>query len=328
MIFKSYILEENNKNFDKKAYLFYGENLGLKNDLKKKVKSQFKENEIIIFFQENLIQKEYLLIEEIKNISLFEKEKIFLIENVNDKILEIIKEALPTLENQKVFLFAESLDKKSKIRSFFEKSEICGAVACYPDNEITIKKILATELKNFEGLTPYNLNLIFDNVNLDRAKLRNELEKIKICFKNKKIEADKLEILLNLKVNDDFNQLRDEALDGNKFKTNKLLSETVFESEKAIFYINSINQRLTKLYEVRKMGDKNIENNINNLKPPIFWKDKTKFINQAKKWTISKINNIEKKTYNLEIKVKSNSIIDKNFLVKKLLIDICLLANL
>ena len=146
MIFKSYILEENNKNFDKKAYLFYGENLGLKNDLKKKVKSQFKENEIIIFFQENLIQKEYLLIEEIKNISLFEKEKIFLIENVNDKILEVIKEALPILENQKVFLFAESLDKKSKVRSFFEKSEICGAVACYPDNEITIKKILAKEL--------------------------------------------------------------------------------------------------------------------------------------------------------------------------------------
>ena len=33
------------------------------------------------------------------------------------------------------------------------------------------------------------------------------------------------------------------------------------------------------------------------------------------------------KTYNLELEIKSNSIVNKNILLKKLLIDICNLAN-
>ena len=63
------------------------------------------------------------------------------------------------------------------------------------------------------------------------------------------------------------------------------------------------------------------------IKPPIFWKDKPIFIVQAKKWNFEKIKKILNQTFNLEIKIKSNSIIQKNILMKKLLIDICELAN-
>ena len=61
------------------------------------------------------------------------------------------------------------------------------------------------------------------------------------------------------------------------------------------------------------------------IKPPIFWKDKP-ILKQAKKWNSNKIKNF-KKTYNLEIEIKSNLIINKNILIKKLLVDICELAN-
>ena len=70
-----------------------------------------------------------------------------------------------------------------------------------------------------------------------------------------------------------------------------------------------------------------MENAINSLRPPIFWKDKPIFLTQIKKWNLNKIKNILKKTYNLEIEVKSNSIVNKNLLMKKLIIDICVLAN-
>ena len=36
MIYKSYLIEQNTASLDKKIYLFFGENLGLKNELKKK----------------------------------------------------------------------------------------------------------------------------------------------------------------------------------------------------------------------------------------------------------------------------------------------------
>ena len=73
--------------------------------------------------------------------------------------------------------------------------------------------------------------------------------------------------------------------------------------------------------------DQTIDNRINSLKPPIFWKDKPNFIAQVKKWDKKKINNALEKTYILEKEIKSNSLINKNVLVKKLIIDICQIAN-
>ena len=70
-----------------------------------------------------------------------------------------------------------------------------------------------------------------DNSKLDRSKLYNELEKIKTFFNNKKIEGEKLENL-DRKINDNFNILKDEAMMGNKIKTNKMLSDTILKQKK------------------------------------------------------------------------------------------------
>ena len=69
------------------------------------------------------------------------------------------------------------LDKKSKIRSYFEKSKLCGSVACYPDNEITIRKIIEKKLNGYSGITPQIINIIIQNTNLNRNKVNNEIEK-------------------------------------------------------------------------------------------------------------------------------------------------------
>ena len=58
------------------------------------------------------------------------------------------------------------------------------------------------------------------------------------------------EKLLNIKTNNDFDKLKDAALLGDRKDTNKLLSDTILEAEKNIFYLNSINQRLGKLLEI------------------------------------------------------------------------------
>ena len=52
------------------------------------------------------------------------KEKIILINQSNDKITKTIEELSQYLDNQKIFLFAEILEKKSKLRNYFEKSKI------------------------------------------------------------------------------------------------------------------------------------------------------------------------------------------------------------
>ena len=58
MIFKSYIVEEDIKKLNKNFILFYGENLGLKNEFKKKIITENKDAEIINFDQDEIIKNE------------------------------------------------------------------------------------------------------------------------------------------------------------------------------------------------------------------------------------------------------------------------------
>ena len=133
---------------------------------------------------------------------------------------------------------------------------------------------------------------------------------------------------MNDKINDDFNFLKDEALSGNKIKTNKLLSDTIIDPDKNVYYLAIINQSLKKLNDTSKMAEQiSIDEAINVIKPPIFWKEKPILKRQLLKWNSKKIKKVQEATFNLEIEIKSNAEINKTLLIKKLLVDICELAN-
>ena len=330
MIFKSYIVEQNIQCLSGyKIFLFYGENEGLKRDLKKNLRVDNKDSEILNLFQDEIIKNKKILISEIINKSLFGKKKVFFINEANDKILEVLEEIIEHIDDEKIFLFSEVLDKKSKLRSFFEKSKNFAATPCYPDNDITIRKKIADNLRSYNGLSAEIINLIIQAAGLDRNKVNNEIEKIKSYFTDKKISSDKISLLLNIKTTDDFNLIKDEAINGNKRQTNRLLADTVFVQENIIYYLNLINQRINKLNEIANIRkhNTNIDSLITDLKPPVFWKDKPMLINQSKKWDKTKIKTALEKTYNAELEIKTNSSIRKDLIIKNLLIDLCLTAN-
>ena len=248
---------------------------------------------------------------------------------MNDKIIDLLEEIAENIKDEKIFLFADILDKKSKLRSYFERSKNGGIAACYQDNEITFKKIIIKKLSHYKGLSTEIINLIIQNTGLDRSKLNNEIDKIKSCFINKEIDFEKIDLLLNNKTNDDFNLLRDAALNGNKINTNRLLSDTVFEKENNFYYLNLINQRINKLNAIDNLKNEhsNIESVISSLKPPIFWKEKPILVEQSKKWNKRKLQTAFEKTYNAELEIKSNSSLRKDLLIKNLIIDLCATAN-
>ena len=103
----------------------------------------------------------------------------------------------------------------------------------------------------------------------------------------------------------------------------------ILDPEKNILYLNTINQRINKLFDILEDSSrtKSLNLAIENSKPPIFWKDKPNIIEQAKKWDKSKLRQVFKKTYDLEVQTKSSAIIDNKICIKKLVIDICDLAN-
>ncbi|MDC2986611.1 hypothetical protein OAY20_00770 [Candidatus Pelagibacter bacterium] len=326
MIHKSYLIEQNFDNLKNKIVLFYGENLGLIDDFKDEIVKRNKN--VLKFSQDEILKNDKIIFDEINNVSLFDDKKIIFIINISDKFLNIIEDIQLNKNGNLIYLFSEILEKKSKIRRHFEDAKDLDIVPCYKDNETTIKKIISYKLKGYSGLNPQIISKIIENGNLERSKINNELDKIKTLFINKKIDVDLLDQLLNLEADNEFENVKDSAISGNKSKTNKLLSTTVFETEKMPLYLTILNQRLNKLKEVTekaKIGG--LSNAIEKIRPPIFWKDKKSFTDQAHLWSFDRLNTAISKTYNAEINIKSNTEINKNLLIKKLLLDICLLAN-
>lgn len=325
MIFKSYLVEENLNKLQNNLTLFYGENDGLIEEFKNKITLNYKKYKILRLTQEEILKNNNLLFNELRNLSLFEEKKIIFIQNANDQVFNIIDEAQDLVKDNKIYIFSSILEKRSKLRNFFEKHKQVDIIPCYQDNELTLKKIITNNLKNYVDLTPALIKLIIDKCSLNRSKLRNEIDKIKSYFNDRLIKNEELVRLLNYREDDDFNLIKDAALMGDKIKTNSFLETILIEEDKLIFYITIINQRFLKLKEVS--GATNIEKKIEELKPPIFWKDKSNFTHQAKLWSKKKIKFILQETYNIEIKIKSSSILNKKILLKKLLIDVCNLAN-
>ena len=119
MIKKSYLIEDNIKLLKNNLVLFYGENIGLIDDLKQKIKKNFSNKRIIKLNQEEILNNKNILSIEIKNVSLFEDTKIIFINNVNDKIFDLVQSLIPHINSNKIFLFANVLEKKTKLRKFF-----------------------------------------------------------------------------------------------------------------------------------------------------------------------------------------------------------------
>ena len=117
MIFKSYIIEENFTLLSKNFNIFYGENIGLLNSFKKEIKLHNNDkSELINFSQDEIVSNNNAFQNEVLNQSLFSKNKIFIIEQATDKILDYLDNILASDENNKFFIFANILDKKIKIK--------------------------------------------------------------------------------------------------------------------------------------------------------------------------------------------------------------------
>lgn len=327
MILKSYIVEQNISSLDNyHCVLLYGENNGIKDDLKDKIKVRNPGAEIINLFQEELIKDRSLLIKNLENSSLFSASKIFFLHEITDKVIDqLIDLKLLLNKDNKLFIFANILDKRSKIRSLFEKDKTSATVACYQDSERTLSIYINNLLKGYKGLTQEITNLIIYNSSQDRKKIKNEVSKIINYFDNKIINKNHVEELLNIKYDNNFEHLRDATLNGDKNKTNKLISEIEFLQEDNFYYLNNMTQRIAKLIQLKNLNNdlNDIEETFEKIKPKIFWKDKPIFTQQLKKWNEKKLQIALNDIADIEILMKKNSSIRKDILIKNLIINLC-----
>ena len=326
MLFKSFEVENNIEKILKfKFILLYGENIGLKEVLKKKIINSNNNADIINLYQEDLAKNKNVLSTEVKNVSLFVQKKIIFINQINEKLYFEIESLLNSKENVVITLIGDLLDKKSKLRNLFEKETNMVVVPCYNDNDITLKKLVQSELKDFKNLNSNALNMILSYSNSNRKTILSNIEKIKSFFDKKELSEESLEILLNSDRNEMFENIRDAALDGNKTKLNHLLSNFAFSNEESFLYLNIINYRLIKLLDIHKQNVQNNDFNvtISKMRPPIFWKDKPVFHRLLKKWDLSSVLSALRYLGQTEEKLRKNSNLNNLTIIKNSITNIC-----
>ena len=144
----------NIKNFDtnkinlkkNKIILIYGKNEGLKNNFKKKLIGKYKN--ILSYDQNDVLDNENIFLENLSSKSLFETEKIIIIKRANDKIVKIIGEiSEENLDEVIIIIDADNLEKKSKLRSLFERHKNYICVAFYPESQRDLFRVANEFLK-------------------------------------------------------------------------------------------------------------------------------------------------------------------------------------
>ena len=308
MILKHYQLNQINLN-DNKLILLYGKNEGLKKQaIKEIIKIQ---KNILIYEEKEILDNSKLFIEELLSKSLFENEKIIIIKRVTDKISKIVNEINELMLDNTIIIFnAEILEKKSKLRTSFEKDKKNICIAFYPDNEQTLFKLAFEFFKSKKiSLSNESINLIVNKSNGDRETLLNELLKIEIfCRDGKKITTDVLTKLVNLTEDYSISELINSCLVKNEKKIIYILNENNFSTEDCILIIRIF---LNKSKNILKLSsefekNKNIDLTISTAKPPIFWKDKEITKQQIYKWKPDNLRKLIYKINDLELLLKNN----------------------
>ena len=308
MIIKSY--EINKINFDlNNLLLFYGKNEGLKNEVTKNIIKNKKS--VLNYEEKEVLDNEDNFIENIFTKSLFDDEKIIIIKRSTDKILRIIEDLnSKKLEDITIIINAENLEKKSKLRSFFEKEKKIVCVPFYPDNDQTLSKLTYNFFKKKNILiSQANINLIVNKCNGERDALLNELNKIEYYCKNdKKITTTDIIKLTNLNENYSISELIDNCLVKNKKKIINILNENNFNNEDCILITRTFLNKSKKILQLANEfeNNKNIELTISSAKPTIFWKDKEITKQQIYKWKPKNIKKLIYKLCEIELLIKKN----------------------
>ena len=145
-------------------YLFYGENEGYKNEVIKNKFEKLYPNKIYRYDEKEVLEKKNDFFNGILSKSFFEDEKIIIISRVTDKIKDIIEEiSLKKIDDTKIILSAGILDKKSKIRNYFEKNKNNICIAFYDDNNQTLSTIAINFLREKKiSISQETINLIVE----------------------------------------------------------------------------------------------------------------------------------------------------------------------
>jgi DNA polymerase-3 subunit delta len=229
-------------------------------------------------------------------------------------------------EDVDIILKSKALEKKSKLRTYFEKNNYVNIVAFYDDNRQTLLTQTENYFKNQKiKISHESLNLLIERSRGNRIILNNEIEKIiNYSASKKNLRLEDLIKITNLAEDYDTGEIVNQYLLKNKKKIANLINENSFSPTDNILLLKTFLYKLKRLKKIKLESNdkKNLDNVLLYFKPPIFWKEKEIIKQQLKCWTLNQINLKIKKINYLELLIKKNSEISTEIINNFILDDL------
>lgn len=311
MIIKSFEVDKiKSKNY--KSILLYGVNQGLKEELIKTSILKDFSGEILKYDEAEVLEKSEIILESLLNGSLFDEQKLISISRCSNKIYSFIEKFLEKdISQVLVVLNSENLDKKSKLRTLYEKSKDLICVPFYEDNQQSLSIFANKYLQNRNiKLSREILNLIIERSQGDRGNLQNELQKVEnLSLSKKNISNEDIINITNLAENYTVFELVDNYLAKNQKKVSKIINENNFVNDDSIIILRTLLSRSKRLLKLKNMQNvnKSIDDTIAVFRPPIFWKEKDIVKQQMSNWSEDEVKEKIFEISNLEILIKRNT---------------------
>jgi len=311
MIIKSF--EVNKVKFSNfKSILLYGLNKGFKEEVIKSFILLGFSGEILRYEESEVLENKDTILEGFLNGSLFGEMKIMIISRSSNKIINFIEDFLDRdISGVQIIINSENLDKKSKLRTLFEKEKKLACIPFYEENNQSLNIFALKFIKERNiKISQETINLIVERAAGDRGNLNNELQKLEnLSLTRAKITQEDVFKLTNLAEDYGIFELVDNYLAKNKIKVSKILNENNFVNDDCILILRTLlnrSKRLLKLKNIQK-EKKNIDEVISSYKPLIFWKEKDLVKQQIKNWSEKEIREKIYQISNLEILTKRNT---------------------
>ena len=323
MIIKSFSINYEKLFETYRVNLLYGENFHLKDEIVEKLIKIYKKSNYKTTFLEqvDLLKNIEILDNYINQDNLFGDKEILIIKDATDKLLDYLN--IDNFDKQ-IIIISGNLPKNNKLRNFAEKSKIVSCIACYDDDDKTLKNLLRQGI-NLLGLKINNetIDQLFNLNKLNRNDVNSALEKLKLIAKEKQLDKEMLSSLFNTTSSYDAFQISNALLAGNKQELNKILSSFYHFAFNFNEIVGPLKYKINKLISIYEydVNEKIISKLIEKYKPPVFWKEKSIIQTQMTRWNKDELMVLLEKINEIEIMCKTNYEISET-IFNKFLLDI------
>ncbi len=321
------------------CWLIFGDDEGdvyvMKKKLISKIRSQYVNNcddvDIIAMDSSEICNDPVLLQYSLTTGSLFHTGKLIVINNCKDEISQIINTSLSLVHNRNnLVLCAGVLKKNGKLRQLLEKNQDVGVLHCYTRDVETITKEITIILKrnniSYETSVP---QVLANNIINDGAIIENEINKILLYFGSNRTRHLTLRLLSSIiacNKGSELDLLCIAVITGAVQDLVNMLETLYSFQNNYIMVIRFLQYFLARVISVQ-MSNIDVEQATNNLKPPVFGKQKMNFINAVERSNLYNNIMLLELCIDIECNLKKLDISNPLTLLSQSLLDFMLNSN-